>query len=89
MVGIHGIGLHANTIVMPAAFIEHRPHTTSEHEPTSHYVIVIDGTDHGQYSTQKEARDAACAKGYRPVHVARVRHLPDKRNPAHWEVYHC
>ena len=74
---------------MSAAFIEHRPHATSEHVRTSHYVIVVDGTDHGHYSTQKEAKEAACAKGYRPVHVARVRHLPDKRNPAHWEKYHC
>lgn len=74
---------------MPAAYIEHRPHASSEHVKTSHYVIVVDEKESGNYSTQKDAKDAACLKGYRPVHVARVRHLQDRRNPAHWRVDPC
>jgi hypothetical protein len=74
---------------MPAAYIEHRPHASSESDPTSHYVIVVEGKDIGVYVTQNDAKEAACARGYRPVHVARVRHLPDKRNPAHWRTDKC
>lgn len=74
---------------MPAAYIEHRPHASSEHNPNSYYVIVVEGKDIGVYSTQEDAKDAACAKGYRPVHVARVRHLPDRGNPAHWREDPC
>lgn len=74
---------------MSAAFIEHRPHASSEHTPTSHYVIVVEGKEIGVYATQNDAKDAACARGYRPVHVARVRHLQDKDQPAHWRVDPC
>lgn len=74
---------------MPAAFIEHRPHATSEHEPTSHYVIVANGSESGRYSTQNEAKIAACKMGYSPVHVARQRHLQDRAQPAHWRVDPC
>jgi len=74
---------------MPAAYIEHRPHATSEHVQTSHYVIVVNGTDYGHYSTQVAAKKAACAAGYRPVHVARQRHLQDRSQPAHWRTDRC
>lgn len=74
---------------MSAAYIEHRPHASSEHVSTSHYVIVVDGNESGNYSTQEAAKNAACAKGYRPVHVARQRHLQDRKNPAHWRVDPC
>jgi hypothetical protein len=75
---------------MPAAFIEHRPHASSEHVPTSHFVIVVDGRETGDnYSTQEAAKNAACQKGYRPVHVARVRHLQDRAQPAHWRADPC
>lgn len=74
---------------MPAAFIEHRPHASSEHVTTSHFVIVVDGKESGYFATQKAAKDAACAKGYRPVHVARVRHLQNRSQPAHWRVDPC
>jgi len=74
---------------MPAAFIEHRPHASSEHVPTSHFVIVINGLETGQYSTQRAAKEVACSLGYRPVHVARVRHLQDRAQPAHWRVDPC
>ena len=74
---------------MSAAFIEHRPYASSEHVPTSHYVILADGKEIGPYSTQSEAKNAACRAGYRPVHVARQRHLQDRKNPAHWRVDPC
>ena len=74
---------------MPAAYIEHRPHASSEHAPTSHYVIVVNGTDIGTFSTQNEAKNTACERGYRPVHVARQRHLQDRAQPAHWRSDPC
>ncbi len=75
---------------MPAAYIEHRPHASSEHAPTSHYVIVVNGSEvHGTFTTQSAAKDLACKQGYRPVHVARQRHLQDRAQPAHWRVDPC
>lgn len=74
---------------MAAAFIEHRPHASSEHAPTSHFIIMVDGREIGPFYTQSAAKDAACEKGYSPVHVARVRHLQDRSQPAHWRVDPC
>ena len=75
---------------MAAAYVEHRPHASSEHVPTSHFVIVVDGKEVGStFPTQSEAKNAACKGGYRPVHVARVRHLQDRSQPAHWRVDPC
>ena len=75
---------------MSAAYIEHRPHATSEHVKTSHYVIIVNGKEvYGNFSTQKEAKEKACKEGHRPVHVARERHLQDHKNPAHWRSDPC
>jgi hypothetical protein len=75
---------------MAASFIEHRPHASSEHVPTSHFVIVVDGREiGGNFSTQSAAKNYACQNNYRPVHVARVRHLQDRAQPAHWRVDPC
>ena len=74
---------------MAAAYIEHRPHATSEHDKDSHYVIVVDGKDHGSFETQSAAKTSACKSGYSPIHVARERHLQDKKNPAHWRHDPC
>ncbi|HEY4063635.1 MAG TPA: hypothetical protein VGM30_17125 [Puia sp.] len=74
---------------MAAAFIEHRPHASSEHVATSHFVIIANGEEIGSFPTQSAAKDAACKKGYDPIHVARVRHLQDRKNPAHWRVDRC
>ena len=73
---------------MAKAYVEHRPHATSEHAPTSHYVYVVDGQDHGYYSTQSAAKKAACDAGH-DVHVARQRHLQDRKNPAHFKHDPC
>jgi len=75
---------------MAAAFIEHRPHASTEHVPISHYVVIVNGSEvGGNFSTQGAAKDYACKKGYRPVHVARQRHLQDRAQPAHWRVDPC
>ena len=75
---------------MPAAYVEHRPHASSEHVVTSHYVVLVNGSEvGGSFSTQKAAKDYACNQGYRPVHVARQRHLQDRAQPAHWRSDPC
>ena len=75
---------------MTAAFIEHRPKSTDKEAATSHYVIVVDGAEkHGPYQTQKAAHDKACAEGYHPVHVARVRHGYEHGNPDHFRHDPC
>jgi hypothetical protein len=74
---------------MSAAYIEHRPRSSQESTSTSHYVIVVNGQEIGSYSTQKDAKDAACDAKYRPVHVARVRHLQDRDQPDHWRADSC
>lgn len=75
---------------MSAAYIEHRPHATSEYASTSHYVIVVNESElPNKFSTQSAAKDYACNSGYRPVHVARQRHLQNRAQPAHWRVDPC
>ena len=74
---------------MPAAYIEHRPHASSEHVPTSHYVIVVNDQEIGHFTTQSAAKKAACDAKFHPVHVARQRHLQDRKNPAHFREDRC
>ena len=75
---------------MPAAYIEHRPKSTDPKKETSHYVIVVGGSEkHGTFKTQKEAKDKACDDSYRPIHVARVRHQQDHDMPDHWRKDPC
>jgi hypothetical protein len=75
---------------MAAAYIEHRPHASSEHVPTSHYVVIVNGSQVGSnFDTQSSAKNYACKEGYRPVHVARQRHLQDRSQPAHWRSDPC
>lgn len=76
--------------IMQSAFIEYRPKQSNEHAPITHFVIVVNGAEvHGNFSTQIQAKEFACAKGNRPVHVARVRHLQDRDRPAHWRKDPC
>ncbi len=75
---------------MAASYVEHRPHATSEHAHTSHYVVIVNGNQvGGNFSTQLSAKNYACTNGYHPVHVARQRHLQDRAQPAHWRVDPC
>jgi len=56
---------------MTSAFIDHRPHASSEHVSIFHYVIVSNGVDFSmKFETQMAAKLYACNAGYRPVHVA-------------------
>lgn len=75
---------------MAAAYVEHRPLSSSEHTPTSHYVVIVNGASvGGNFSTQVAAKNYACNHGYDPVHVARQRHLQDRSQPAHWRKDPC
>ena len=74
---------------MTAAYVEHRPKSTDQNAATSHFTVVVNGAENGSYTTQKAAKDKACADGYRPVHVARVRHLQDRDKPDHWRTDPC
>ena len=72
---------------MTAAFIEHRPKSSDKNAGTTHHAVVADGKEVHTVKTQKEAADWAIAKGYKPVHVARERHLQDRDKPDHWRHY--
>lgn len=74
---------------MPAAYIEHRPKSTDKNSATTHHVVVVDGKEVSEHKTQKEAKDSACRAGYRPVHVARERHLQNRDIPDHFRVDPC
>jgi hypothetical protein len=75
---------------MAAAYIEPRPRGASKPEEHTHYVIIVNGNQvGGNFQTQKEAKESACASNYRPVHVARVRHFPDRDVPDHWRLDPC
>jgi len=71
---------------MAVVYIEARPKGRAEGSPITDYVVE-DHTDHelGKFDTQKEAIDWAKNKGHSP-HVARVRHLNDKKKPDHWRA---
>ena len=69
---------------MANVFVEPRPKARAAHEPIDHYVVEEEGDRLLHTSqTQEEAIAWAKARGH-TVHVARVRHLSDKRNPDHW-----
>lgn len=69
---------------MAKVYVEPRPKGRPEGARIDDYVVETQG-DHllGTFSTQKEAIDWAKEQGHEP-HVARVRHLNDKKNPDHW-----
>jgi hypothetical protein len=56
----------------------------TEHESIDHYVVEEVGDKVLKtFKTQEEAIGWAKSRGD-TIHVARVRHLSDKRNPDHW-----
>lgn len=71
---------------MAKVYVEARPKGRPEGSAITDYVVE-DSADHvlKTTSTQKEAIDWAKANGHSP-HVARVRHLNDKKNPDHWRA---
>jgi hypothetical protein len=72
---------------MAAAFIEHRPLASESHASTVHHVVVVSGQEIKTFKTQKEAADWAIAQNYKPVHLARERHLQNRDRPDHWRHY--
>jgi hypothetical protein len=71
---------------MAVVFIEARPKGKPEDSPINDYVVE-DHADHvlGTFDTQKDAIVWAIKNGHAP-HVARVRHLNDKKTPDHWRA---
>jgi hypothetical protein len=69
---------------MAIVYIEARPKGRGEDAPIEDYVVE-DHADHELHhaKTQEEAIQWAKHNGHTP-HVARVRHLPDKKVPDHW-----
>jgi hypothetical protein len=68
---------------MAVVYVEARPKGRG-HAPIEDYVVEAEG-DHvlAQFKTQEEAIKWAKGQGH-TVHVARVRRLPNKRNPDYW-----
>lgn len=71
---------------MAAVYVEARPKGRPEGTHIQDYVVETQG-DHvlGTFKTQKEAIDWSKTQGHTP-HVARVRHLNDKKRPDHWRA---
>lgn len=69
---------------MAVVYVEARPKGRPEGTRIDDYVVE-DHADHVLHTsrTQQEAIDWAKRQGHVP-HVARVRHLNDKKNPDHW-----
>jgi hypothetical protein len=69
---------------MANVFVEARPKGRPEGTRIDDYVVE-DHADHVLHTTQTQAAAISWAKsnGHTP-HVARVRHLNDKKNPDHW-----
>ena len=71
---------------MAVVYVEARPKGRPEGSPITDYVVE-DHADHvlGTFSTQADAIAWAKRHGHSP-HVARVRHLNDKKKPDHWRA---
>jgi hypothetical protein len=69
---------------MAVVYVEARPKGRPEGSPITDYVVE-DHADHPleTFKTQHEAIEWAKKNGH-VVHVARVRHLNDKKNADHW-----
>jgi hypothetical protein len=71
---------------MANVFVEARPKGRLEGTAIEGYVVE-DHADHVLHTTatQQDAIDWARKNGHMP-HVARVRHLTDKKTPDHWRA---
>jgi len=71
---------------MANVYIEPRPKGHPAGSPIVDYVVE-DHADHvlGTFRTQLEAIDWAKKNGHMP-HIARVRHLNDKKEADHWRA---
>lgn len=71
---------------MATVYVEARPKGRPEGSRIDDYVVETQGDEVlGTFTTQKAAIDWAKENGHSP-HVARVRHLNDKRKPDHWRA---
>ncbi len=71
---------------MAVVYVEARPKVRPEGSPIHDYVVE-DHADNAlaTFSTQLDAINWAKRQGHSP-HVARVRHLNNKRIPDHWRA---
>jgi hypothetical protein len=71
---------------MASVYVEARPKGRPEGDHIDDYVVE-DHADHvlGTFKTQHEAIEWSKKNGHTP-HVARVRHLNDKKTPGHWRA---
>ena len=71
---------------MSVVYVEARPKGRPEGSPITDYVVETQN-DHVLTTTrtQQEAIEWAKRNGHSP-HVARVRHLHDKKRPDHWRA---
>ena len=71
---------------MANVYVEARPKGRPEGGHIEDYVVE-DHADHalGTFKTQLEAINWAKKNGHAP-HVARVRHVNDKKKPEHWRA---
>ncbi len=71
---------------MANVYVEARPKGRHEGDPIDDYAVE-DHADHAlaTFKTQHEAIAWAKKNGHMP-HVARVRHLNDKKRPDHWRA---
>ena len=71
---------------MASVYVEARPKGRPEGSAINDYVVE-DHADHVLQTTRTQAEAIAWAKrnGHTP-HVARVRHLNDKKKPDHWRA---
>lgn len=71
---------------MAIVYVEARPKGRPEGTHIDDYVVE-DHADHvlSTHRTQQDAINWAKANGHKP-HVARVRHLNDKKRPDHWRA---
>ena len=69
---------------MANVFVEARPKGRPEGSPIEGYVVEDHGDDGlAEFETQDEAIKWAESEGH-TTHVARVRHLNDKKQPDQW-----
>jgi hypothetical protein len=71
---------------MATVYVEARPKGRPEGDPITDYVVEGHADNVlGTFRTQAEAIAWAKSNGHSP-HVARVRHLNDKKRPDHWRA---
>ena len=71
---------------MASVYVEARPKGRPQGDPTAGYVVVTQRDRVlGTFKTQHEAIAWAIGNGH-TAHVARVRHLNDKKIPDHWRA---